>query len=136
MRRPLALLLLVATPAFAADQFDMACQGTKLTTRAGPAEPATVRVHVDLAARQWCLDACGRVQPIQDVSDAAITFKDDTTLNTREESTTEVTVDRRTNRFHQLLIFERPQTSYLKLEATCTIEAFTPFPAGKAPPRS
>lgn len=131
MRRFALLLLGVAAPAFAADQFDLACQGMRTTTRQGQGQPFSTRVHVDVAAQQWCQDACERVTAIAAATDDQLTLQDDSVLNTREESTTEASFDRRTNAFRQLRITERPEVSYSRFEGSCTIQPFTPFPKAR-----
>lgn len=133
MRLFALVLLCAATPAFAADQFDLACQGTKISKRDGAPAPYTTRVRLDLAAKRWCTDACQRVMSIDDVQPDKIVIKDDSTLNTREESTIEVNYDRTTHAYHRLYIQERPDTIYEKEAATCTEQPFTPFPAATHP---
>ncbi|GEM_PF-1646983 len=127
----LPLLLVVAAPAFAADQFDLACQGTRTAQRGGTAEPASFRVHVDLAAQKWCEDACATVQSLVSATDDTLVFADDVTLNTRLDLVREVTFDRKTGAFSHHFSQFRPTDEYLGIKAQCTTEAFTPFPASE-----
>ena len=131
MRLFALLMLCTAAPAFATDQFDLACQGTRIVKSGGPSEPTSLKVHVDLAAKRWCTDACARVLPIVDATADKITLRDDVTLNTSAERNYEVTFNRKTNAYHEFLYQVRPTEDYLKIEATCTAAAFTPFPAPK-----
>lgn len=127
----LPLLLVIASPALAADQFDLACKGTRTAQRGGAAEPYSFRVHVDLAAQKWCEEACETVQPMVSVDDDKLVFVDDATLNTRLDLVREVTFDRKTNSFVHHFSQFRPTDAYLSVKAQCTTEASTPFPAGK-----
>jgi hypothetical protein len=130
-----ALLLLFATqPALAADQFDLTCQGTRMTKADGPATRYSFRVRIDLGAKQWCMDACEHALPIANVTPAQITLTDEGQLNTRIEINNEVTLDRKTNAFHQLLLQVRPEENYLKINAACTVAPFTALPATPAVP--
>lgn len=133
MRRIALLIACLAAPALAADQFDLACRGSRLLKRDGAGEPYAFRVRVDLAARRWCLDDCRLVMDINTVEPDRIVFQDDLILNTREEATRDATLDRRTNAFRRILIIARPEESYSKVEATCTVQPFTALPAGGAP---
>ena len=132
MTRPLALLLLcVGAPALAAGQFDLACQGTQVVKEGGPPEATAFRVRVDLAGKLWCMDKCERALDIDDVTPDKITFQDDGVLNTRQEITREASLDRKSGKFHRFIFEIRPQTNYLKVEATCSEQPFTPFPSAK-----
>ena len=125
------LMFAVAAPAFAADQFDLACQGTRMTARAGPSTPYAFKMHVDLAARKWCMDACARTVDVVRVEGDKVVFQDDLIVNTREETTRDTSLDRKSGALHQTLISARPEESYQKVDATCTTQAFTPFPRGR-----
>jgi len=60
---PLALLI-AASPAIAADRFDLACRGYKWTTLGGSGETYSFRARVDLAAQKWCDGDCKTAQAI------------------------------------------------------------------------
>ena len=124
----LPLLLLAGAPAFAADQFDLACQGTKWTKRGTAGDAYSFRARVDLAARKWCEGECKAVQNIVSSSDDKITFTDEGTLNTRMENSREVTLDRKKGAFIHNFMQVRPEEQILYIAATCKTEAFTPFP--------
>lgn len=132
MRRFALLLLGLAAPACAVDRFDLVCQGTRMTTRTGPAAPYAFKVHVDLAGSRWCMDACERTMEINRVDGDKVVLQDDLVDNTREEATRDMVFDRKNGTLHRLLITARPDESYQKVEATCTTQSFTPFP----PPRA
>jgi hypothetical protein len=132
MRLLLSLILLAGSPAFAADQFDLACNGTKWTKRGGTGESYKVRAHIDLAAKKWCEDDCKTVQKIVSANDGEIILTDDTTFNAKTDIMREVKFDREVLMFKHSYIQNKPTPQYMGIQATCKIEAFTAFP-GTAP---
>jgi len=124
-----AAALCASAPAFAADQFNLACQGTRITASGGPAEPYSFAARVDLAAKKWCMDKCEKAEPIKDVTPDKIVFADDGTYNTRMEVSVETTLDRKANAFRHFMMQVRPDEAYLKIEAKCTEAPFTALPA-------
>ncbi len=128
MRWAVPLLLFAGSPAIAADQFDLNCQGWKWTKQGGAAQEYDFRVRIDLAAQKWCDGECKAAQPIQSVAGDKLTLLDDGTLNSRMEVAREATFDRKTNSYHYRLLQTRPTDEYLEYNATCKTEAFTPFP--------
>lgn len=125
-------LLLTATPALAAEQYDLSCQGTKVTKSGGPAEATSLKLRVDLTARKWCLDDCKSVEDIYELSADKVVLQDDVTYNTRTDLQDKITVDRKTLAFSRMADQTRPEPSYLKVEAKCTEQPFTPFPKAGA----
>ena len=132
MRFLLPLILLVGSPAFAADQFDLACEGTKWIKRGGEGEKYKVRAHVDLAAKKWCEDDCKTLQKIVSFNDREIILTDDTVFNAKVDSMREVTFDREVLMFKNHYMQNKPTQEYVGIQAVCKIETFTPFP-GVAP---
>lgn len=132
MRVLMLVMLCVSAPAMAADQFDLACQGTKITKHDGPAAPYSFHVRVDLAAKKWCADACERVAAISDIKPDRVVLADDLIYNTSSDFSNSVYFDSRTFDYHQLSSQDRPTSSYLKVAATCTQQPFTPLPAPKS----
>jgi hypothetical protein len=129
MRLVALTLAFAAQPALAADQFDLACQGTRIVQSGGPAAAYSFRVRVDTAAKQWCMETCERTLPIFGVAPDRLVLTDEGQLNTRIEINNEVAYDRKSGSFTQLLLQVRPEENYLKIAAKCTEAPFTPFPA-------
>lgn len=129
MRYIVLPLLLLASPAVAADQFDLACQGTKWTKRGAAGEAYSFRARVDVAAKKWCEGDCKTVQNLVSATDDKIVFTDEGTLNTRMEAAREVTLDRKKGAFIHNFAQIRPDEQILYIAATCKTEGFTPFPA-------
>lgn len=75
MRALVLALTLVATPAAAADQFDLVCSGQYQRSAVAKPQPAERIYRVDLAARTWCIEDCSVVLPIADADTARITFQ-------------------------------------------------------------
>jgi hypothetical protein len=71
----IALALCASAPAFAAsDQFDLVCTG-KVTIRWNLETRARIsRYHVDLAAKQWCVDDCPAIKGFAEVSPTILVF--------------------------------------------------------------
>jgi hypothetical protein len=128
MRLLLLLALCASTPALAADQFDLACQGTKISQRGGAPEPNSFRLRVDLAAKKWCADACAKVLDVSAVKPDRIVLADDIVYNTRSDFSNSIYLDPKTYAYHQLTSEDRTDVSYLKVEAACTVQPFTPLP--------
>ncbi|MBO9576116.1 MAG: hypothetical protein J7494_10295 [Sphingobium sp.] len=124
----LPLLMLASTPALAADQFDLACQGYKWTKLGGSGEAYNFRVRVDLAAKKWCDGECKAAQSIVSVADDKLVLLDEGTLNSRMEVAREATFDRKAGNYHYKFLQSRPADDYLEYQGKCTTEAFTPFP--------
>lgn len=121
-------LLLAGSPAVAADQFDLVCEGWKWTRMGGTAQEYDFRVRVDLAARKWCDGDCRAVSAIQSIADDKLVLLDDGTLNSRMEVAREATFDRKANKYHYRLLQNRPTDDYLEYQANCKTADFTPFP--------
>ena len=124
------LILLASSPALAADQFDLACQGKRWTQRGGEGAAHGFRVRVDLAKGQWCEGECKAGQPIVSADADKLVLTDDSTLNTRMEMIRQVTFDRKKSVFIHHFSQYRPDDQLLYVEATCKTEPFTPIPAG------
>lgn len=67
-----ALLLFIAAPAVAADQFDLICTS--------PTDKKPTRYRVDLAVGEWCEASCSATQKIAEVTSTSLTLKDEKQL--------------------------------------------------------
>lgn len=128
MRLLIPLILLAASPAAAADQFDLACKGYKWTKIGGPSQDYSFRARIDLAAEKWCEGECKAALPIFSVTPDELVLTDEGTLNSRIEMSRRATYDRKTNAFHYLFLQTRPTDDYLETQTVCTTEPFTPLP--------
>ncbi len=72
---------LLASPAYAADQFDLICKGRHKTSRLGSWKPYELRYRVDLATKAYCAGQCAEARTIADISAAEITFDRQPTPN-------------------------------------------------------
>ncbi len=124
---PLAMLA-VGSPAFAADQFNLVCQGNKWVKRGGEPAPTTVRLRVDVAAKKWCQDECKTVSNMVAVEGDKLIFTDDSVVNTRMELIRHISFDRKTEFFIHNFSQVRPDEEILYISAVCDTEPFTPFP--------
>lgn len=134
MRLLLPLIILVGSPAFAADQFDLSCEGTKWTKRGGTGERYVVRAHIDLAAKKWCEDDCSKVLNIVSFDKDEIILTDDTVFNAKVDTMREVTFDREVLMFKHHYTQNKPTPEYMGIQAACKVENFTPFPSAAPAP--
>ena len=128
MRLLLPLILLAGSPAFAADQFDIACEGTKWIKRNGTGEPIKIRAHIDLVSKKWCEGDCTAVKTIAAVNDREIILTDDITFNAKTDVMREVKFDREVLMFRHNYTQNKPTPEYMGIQATCKVETFTAFP--------
>lgn len=110
--------VLVATPAVAADQFDLLCKAKK----------AEVRYRVDLARGEWCAGECSRVVKIAQVTTGEIVFEDIKALR-RGDYESQVRVNRATGDWSEFTSF--PASVPTTRKGVCTPARFSTFPAGK-----
>lgn len=75
MKALILLSLAVASPAMAADQFDLVCTGFRQGVPLGHKTPETVRYRVDLAAKTWCKEDCSTVLSLASVDAGRISFQ-------------------------------------------------------------
>lgn len=128
MRLLIPLLLLAGSPAAAADQFDLACQGHKWTQRGGAGEAYSFRARVDIKAGKWCEGDCKTASSIVSATDDKLVLADEGTLNTRMEVERMVTFDRKASSFHSRYSQFRPSDEYLEYQGKCSAEPFTAIP--------
>jgi len=68
------------------------------------------------------------VNDITEVAADKIVLVDDLTYNSRTDFSNNITIDRKSGALRQLSSQDWPTTLYLKVEASCTEQPFTPFP--------
>ncbi|MEG8222415.1 hypothetical protein OSJ57_17570 [Sphingomonas sp. HH69] len=123
------ILTMIATPAVAADQFDLECVGTKSEKIDQQGEPISFGIVVDLRAKQFCWKQECEVKTIDEVLPDRVYFlKHDPT---DREIFSKMEIDRKTGKFEWLIIQKNLSRYYLKQEAVCTPAKFTGFPATK-----
>lgn len=116
MRSLLLVFGLLATPAVAAEQFDLVCT----------AKHDKARYRVDLARGEWCQDACKETSQIARVTPATIVLyqkdrafeRDDTALKS---------IDRVTGEWTDL--YTGGQYSSWAIKGKCVPATFSGFPA-------
>jgi hypothetical protein len=74
MRALVTVLCLIATPAVAADQFDLTCKGRERPTAMSKWRPYEVRYRVDTSAKIYCRFTCEATETITSVDGAKIVF--------------------------------------------------------------
>lgn len=123
-----AALGTVATPAAAADQFDLICKGRQKTSIDGSWKPYEQSYKVDLTSKTYCTFKCELVESIASVDDARIAFQ-----KTDEADAGAVTVFHYVNRSDGkwTYFFSGGSGSYENTEGVCEPAPFTGFPAAK-----
>ncbi|WCT75039.1 hypothetical protein PQ455_07440 [Sphingomonas naphthae] len=120
MRAIIMAIGLLATPALAADQFDLICTAKK----------TTVRYRVDLARGEWCDGDCKVTRKITAVTTGFLTLVDEnpTSEHAYRESTT---VNRVDGSWYTMSYFTWSSRVPSATKGTCEPTAFTGFPAAK-----
>lgn len=132
MRIGLAVaLVLVASPAIAADQFDLKCKGTRQIGINEPAKPLEYGLRINLATKQWCWDHCEEVYPIQEVRADRIVLRDVVEDTLRKRITDKNIINRQTGDHSVILIEIRPYQTFLETKGYCEPGPFTGFPKTK-----
>ena len=123
----LALTVVLAVPAMAADQFDLHCVGEARDRTFAKPKPFDFRFRVDLVAGAWCRESCRTVQKIAAVEPGRIVFA----LHNEEIGNpiySYTIVDRATGRYTYR--FSDPKTDGINSteEGACSPEPFSGFP--------
>lgn len=128
--RWLLIGVVVASPALAAEQFDLVCRGQVRWAPAGKLQPVERRYRVDLTAGTWCLDACTATEQLASVGQAEIVFKQaDRTLP--PGAYFEHTVNRTTGAWKNTYIQRGAFSTYWDYSGTCEPAPFSGMPATK-----
>lgn len=129
MRPILVFLLAFATPATAADQFDLVCSGTEENTSAlqnrHTVEPWEAVIRIDLENGRYCMAACQGTTEIYEVSDTRIEFAEPHERDFRRGSSA-FYVRRTTG---ELVWYNFPGSGVARqIEAQCAPGPFSGFP--------
>jgi hypothetical protein len=117
---------LVATPAMAADQFDLVCKGRQKTSISGAWKPYEQRYRVDVAAKTYCRYDCKAVESVKSVDAARIEFE----ASDRSEPGNVALihyVDRSDGKW--VYLFSGGSSSFESVEGVCEPAPFTGLPA-------
>ena len=127
------LVVLLSGPALAPqpDTFDLICSGTMTMGPSRKGHKASTfaahwRFHVDLVRNRYCLDECKTIEPIAQIDENSITFKDHKDY---AGFSNYQAVNRRTGEYNARDYFPiEPPEEFLH-KGTCSPADFTPFPA-------
>jgi hypothetical protein len=120
MRILWAILLLIATPAYAADQFDLVCSD----------KISTVRYRVDLQRGEWCFGECRDVQKFASVTSGTLTLSERVpTLPGGPRSYNRIS--RQTGEWRWYNYDPRYPSSVMDRAGTCQPAEFSGFPVSK-----
>lgn len=128
------LALLAASPAFAADQFDLECIGTMTETveqeqilKVGE----QVNLIIDIKSGQYCYKPCQKVLPIEDVFADRIILREYTAIEPGIRIDFLAKIDRKTGEYTYISDTTRPSRRNKTTVAACSLKPFTGFPATK-----
>lgn len=119
--RKLAIIVVlgIAEPALAADQFDLVCTAPK----------TEMRYRIDLARGEWCAGECKRVMKIAEVTSGMLTLhREEPQLPERRRAYT--TIDRATGEWRWYYT-DASTISAQDVNGTCEPAPFSGFPAAK-----
>ncbi|QEH80827.1 hypothetical protein EIK56_22950 [Sphingomonas sp. C8-2] len=112
----LAAIAAIASPAAAADQFDLVCTGKK---------PQHFRV--DLGQGVWCREECKNTLPIASISQTMIVFVDQQP-KLRGDPIHNLYVDRETGKLHEYSWFPSFELVGSTTDGICEPASFSGFP--------
>lgn len=124
---PIMILAACATPAAAADQFDLLCKGQQRFAVNGATQPVEARYRVDTAARRWCRDQCFSVEALIGATPEKLVFKSRPKTPPSEEVTDE-SFERATGKWVDLYVGPYPPGEYASTEGRCEVAPFSGFP--------
>lgn len=120
MRAWLAIVGLMATPAVAAEQFDLICKAPR----------AAERYRIDLARGEWCFGDCNLVQKLAEVTSGTIFLRkqEPTSANGPKSINS---VNRSSGAWHRYSFNPRYDRAPAVMDGACTPTEFSGFPASK-----
>lgn len=135
MRRQffLAVVLTVGSPALAAEQFDLGCEGVAASAVSDKYRPAiSARYRVDLTANEWCVGDCSSVLKIASVTSGTLTLSaNEPTFARGGGNSTEI--NRMTGEWRQTIYRLRRSGGGFTINVTgkCELLPFSGFSLGK-----
>lgn len=124
------LLVLMLTAGQSPQQFDLNCTQPPPSRYASFAEPANLRIRVDLAANRWCQADCKVLRNIAEVQPGMIFFERESLEEKAHGLGTYRSVDRTNGEY---LFSSRFRTIGSRIHlvteaAVCSLESFSGFP--------
>lgn len=116
----LAAIAVVASPAMAADQFDLVCTAKQESTR----------FRVDLQRKEFCFDTCERVMPIAEITSGMLTFRK-TDPSPPDNARSYNRVNRSTGEWEWYSYTPRVSRHVQDIKGACESAEFSGFPAAK-----
>lgn len=121
----------MASPAIAADQFDLKCVGERQLTLRDTPKSHSYGIRIDLNAGKWCWDRCDIIYDIQSVQPDRLVLAREDVKSASQSRMFVNEVSRVTGRHEMESIETRPLPSYFKLSGQCEPSKFSGFPATK-----
>lgn len=124
----LAAIAAIATPAAAADQFDLVCTGMNKDTSLASRKPIAKHYRVDLTSGRWCQDNCSATEPIASVAQDKIIFRSQAKQYARDTLIIEE-VNRVNGEWTDVIFGAPPNGNYWNTSGKCEPAQFSGFPA-------
>lgn len=125
-----AIGLTVATPAVAANQFDLKCKGTQEKKTGAPATAWNETFRMDLDAKRWCRGACRTAAPIASVTADEITIID-SRATTGGPADTVLWVSRTTGQVREYVEAGWSGATFDLAKGSCTRDLYSGLPGTK-----
>ena len=117
----------MATPAFAANQFDLVCKGTEQLKTGAPTTKWEERFRMDLDAKRWCRGACKSAAPISSVTADDILLSD-SRATIGGPADTEAAFSRTNGTIREYIMMGWSGSTASLAEGKCTRDLFSGLP--------
>lgn len=124
MRPSFLIFGLIASPALAADQFDLACKLEAKYSESGKWKPEASLFHIDLGKNRWCEGDCSTIDPIASVQPAYLDLRSQDNRFPRRQYNS-LRIDRASGKLSHLVT---AGSFYMERRGECKAEPFTGFP--------
>ena len=124
-------IALIATPAAAAEQFDLDCEGQKTEEVGANPVDEIVKLSVDLKSMQYCYRPCQKVLPVDQVFADRIILRSYTHSDRGVLISFHAQIDRKTGEYSYVVERKLPSFKKSVTLAMCQAAPFSGFPETK-----
>ena len=122
--------MITATPALAANQYDLKCKGSEQRATGKPATPWTETFRIDLDAKRWCRGKCTTGASIGSVTADEIVLVD-SRAGIGGPADVMTTFSRATGKVREAVEAGWSGSSFGIAEGTCTRDLYSGIPGAK-----
>lgn len=117
----------IASPAFAANQFDLVCKGKEQKQTGVPATAWSERFRIDLDAKRWCRGACKSAAEIGSITADEIVLSD-SRATIGGPGDVETTLSRTNGAIKEYVMMGWSGSAASLAEGKCTRDSFSGLP--------